>query len=140
MKLKGNDVLLQVNMGTALSPDWMDVACITANGIEQSSDEIDAGSKCGPETIPGDISWSGSVEGFYELSPSPTQLSGAELIDMAQSQVLYPWRMRNPDMTYYRGFDAIISNYSETADYNDIVSFSADLNVKGSMITTAPTT
>jgi hypothetical protein len=139
-KLKANDVLLQANLGTVLLPDWRDVACLTDNGIDSASDEIDASSKCGVENIPGDVSWTASIGGFYELDPTSTQLSGQKLIEMRQNKTYVNWRMRNAANTYYRGFYAYLSGYSEDLPYNDMVKFTGDLSIQGALITTAPTT
>ena len=138
-KLKANEVSLEVNTGTTAEPVWLMVACITANGLDSAADDIDAGSKCGAETIPGDLTWTASFTGFYEKTPTASQISGQGLIDMAQAQEEHEWRMRNDDDTYYRGFTGTLANYTETADYNTVVEFSSDINVKGDIITEAPT-
>lgn len=140
VKLAANDVLLQVNMGTDLLPDWRDVACITDNGLDSASDEIEASSKCGIETIPGEVSWNVSLGGFYDLTPSSTQVSGQELIEMRQNKEYRNWRMRNAPNTYYRGFYAYLSGYSEDAPYNDMVTFDGELAIQGALILIAPTT
>jgi hypothetical protein len=137
-KLKGNEVSLEVNTGTDVAPVWAVVACITSNGLDSASDDIDGGSKCGPETLSGDITWTGSFEGFYEKTPTGTQVSGGELIDMYQAQLEHQWRMHNADDTYYRGFVGTLANYSESVDYNALATFTSDINVKGLLITEAP--
>lgn len=139
-KLKANDVLLQVNIGTTLLPDWRDVACITDNGIDSASDTIDASSKCGVENIPGEVTWSASIGGFYELDPTMLQISGQKLIEMRQAKTYAYWRMRNAANTYYRGFYAYLSGYTEDAPYNDMVKFTSDVSIQGALIITAPTT
>jgi hypothetical protein len=114
------------------------VACITANNIDSASDDIDAGSKCGAETIVGDITWTASFTGFYEKTPDTDQISGAGLIDMYQAKEEHEWRMQNADQTYYRGFTGTLANYSETVDYNTAAEFSSDINIRGALITEAP--
>lgn len=138
MKLKGTAVLLQVNtnntqIGAAV---WKDVACITTNGLDSASDELDGGSKCGPETIAGDLNWTASFEGYYELTPSGTQVSGQWLIEAAQTQAEYEWRMRNAADTYYRRFFGTLANYGEQMDYNTLGTFAADINIRGLVATT----
>ena len=137
-KLKGNEVSLEINTGTTAAPVWKVVACITSNTLDSASDDIDGGSKCGAETVPGDITWTASFEGFYEKTPTATQISGGDLIDLAQAQESHDWRMHNADDTYYRGFNGVLSNYSENVDYNTLATFSSDVNIKGLLITEAP--
>jgi hypothetical protein len=142
MKLKGTAVLLQVNtnntgIGAAV---WKDVACITTNGLDGASDDLDGGSKCGPETVPGDLSWTASLEGFYDLTPSTTQVSGQWMIDAVQAGDEYQWRMRNADDTYYRGFYGTLANPSEQMDYNTLGTFSYDINIRGLIATLPPVT
>lgn len=139
-KLKANDVLMEVNMGTTLAPNWKVVACVTSNGLDSASDEINADSKCGIDRIPGEVSWTGSIEAFYELVPGTTQISGQDLINIRQNGTYYDWRMRNAAQTYYRGFNAYLSGYTEDLPYNDIVKLTAEMTVKGALILTAPTT
>lgn len=139
-KLKGNDVLLQGNTGTDLAPVWKTVACITQNGLDSAADTLDGGSKCGQDQETGDITWTASFTGFYEKTPDPDQMSGGEIIALYQNKTVMPWRMINDDLTYYRGFTGSLANYGEQADYNTLVEFSSDINIKGALITTAPTT
>lgn len=112
---------------------WKTVACITDHSLESSSDDIDANSKCGPETIPGDLTWTSPIGGFFDLTPAVDQISGEELLTLAQAQTEQQFRMRNADNTYFRSFFATISNYSEDAAVGTVVSFSADLLIRGSI-------
>lgn len=138
-KLTGNEVALEVNTGTALVPVWKTAVCVTTNGLTSSSDDIDASSKCGAEIIPGLLTWTASFEGFAEKAPTTGQISLAIVIGYAMDQTVRSWRMVSADETYYRGFDAILSNYAEQLDYNTVVTFSADLNiVSGTLVTEAP--
>lgn len=138
-KLTGNEIALEVNTGTALAPVWKTAVCITTNGLSSSDNNIDAGSKCGAEIIPGLITWTSSFEGYAEKAPTTGQISIAILIGYAIDQTVRSWRMINADESYYRGFDAILSNYKEQADYNTVVTFTADLNVvSGTLVVEAP--
>lgn len=120
--------------------DWRDVACITGNGLDSASDAINGDSKCGTDQQPGVVSWSSSIEGFYEMDPTATQVSGQDLINIRQSKAFYNWRLRNADNSYYRGFYGYLSGYSEDAPFNDIVKFTAEVSVSGDLITVAPST
>lgn len=131
-KLKSNAVMLEMLDGAV----WKTIACITANGLESSSDDIDAGSKCGAETISGDLTWTAPIEGFFEMTPSSTQISHEALIALAQAQTEQQFRMRNADNSYYRSFFATLANYTENVDYNTVASFTADLNIRGTITTT----
>lgn len=137
-KLKGNEVSLDVNTGSDVAPVWQTAACITSNSLDSSSDDIDGGSKCGAETVPGDITWTASFEGFYEKEPNGGQISGGNLIGMAMSQESRQWRMKSVDGLYYRGFEGVLANYSESVDYNTLATFTSDINIKGTLITEAP--
>lgn len=139
-KLRANDVLLEFNTGTTLAPVWKSVACVTANDLDSASDEIEASSKCGIDKIPGDVSWSVTFEGFYDLDPALDQISGQDLIAMRQAKTFTNWRMRNAGNTYYRAGYAYLNDYSESAPYNDIVKLSGGLSIQGALIIVAPTT
>lgn len=136
--LQGNAVSLEVNTGTIVAPVWFVTACITENGLDKASDEIDGGSKCGPLTVPGTATWSASVGGFYELDPTATQASGELMFDYANDEVERQWRMRNADNSYYRVFLARVGNYTEQADYNTLVNFTGDLLINGLVSKTPP--
>ena len=139
-KLRANDVLLEFNMGTVLAPNWKSVGCLTDNGLDSASDEISADSKCGIDKIPGDVSWSVSFGGFYDLDPALDQISGQDLILLRTNKTYVYWRMRNAGNTYYRQGFGYLNDYSEDLPYNDIVKFTGGLGVQGALITTAPTT
>lgn len=138
MKLNGNDVLLQFNMGTTGSPLWKDVTCIDANSLESASDEINGDSKCGIDRQPGDVSWTVPIGGFYELEPTATQISGQELIGIRTNKDFVDFRMRNATNTFYRAGNAYLSEYSEDMPFNELVKWTGTLSVKGDLVTVAP--
>lgn len=139
MILQGNAVLFEANTGTILAPVWKLAACVTTNGLDKASDEIDGGSKCGPLTVPGTATWTASVGGFFELDPLTTQVSGETMFGWGKDESERQWRMRNADNSYYRVFLARIGNYNEQADYNTLVNFTADLLINGVPDNTPPT-
>jgi hypothetical protein len=137
-KLLGDAVSLEVNTGTTELPVWKMIACITANGLDSATEEIDGDSKCGPDPLIGNITWSATVEGFYDLSPDAGFLSGQGLLVIYKSKVLKEYRMKNADGTYYRGFSARLANYKEKADHKTIVTFSTDLKIPGDIVDVEP--
>lgn len=136
-KLQSNDVVLELNTGTSISPVWKAVLCISQNGLNGSDTEINGESKCGADYAPGIIKWQAPIRGFYEKTPNGlTELSGQELINLYQAQQYHTWRMRNTDFTYYRQFEAYLSGYTENTDLNTFAVFNGNLNIRGSVITT----
>lgn len=140
MKLKSNDVGLYMNTGTEGAPVWKLMACLSSNGLDGQTAEMNGDSKCGIDRAAGDTTFTASFEGFYEKTPTVNQVSGQDLIDVFQSKEQKQWEMRNADSTYYRGFTAYISTYSEDLPYNEFATFSGELNISGTVVTEAPTT
>lgn len=140
-KIKSNNVGLFLNTGTEGAPVWKLMACLTDHGLDGETTEMNGDSKCGIDRDAGDTTWSASFEGFFERAPTVNQISGQQLIDLFQAKEKKQWKIVDAtDDSYYRGFTAYISSYSETGTYNEFVTFSGALNVSGNVITTAPTT
>ncbi|WP_126244338.1 phage tail tube protein [Chitinophaga rhizosphaerae] len=137
-KLKANDVGLFLNTGTTAVPVWKVLACLTATDIDLAVEELNGDSKCGIDREAGDVTWTGSFEGFFKLDPTSTEVSGENLLEIAQAKTKKEWKISNSDDSYYRAFTAYISSYNESAPYNEFVTFSGELNVSGT-VATAPT-
>lgn len=139
-KLKSNDVGFYLNTGTEGAPVWKLMACLTGTNLDSQTAELNGDSKCGVDRDAGDITFTASFEGFYELAPTVNQVSGEALLDLNIARTKKQWKIANTDESYYRSFTAYISSYSEDAPYNEFVNFTGELNISGVPVTTAPTT
>lgn len=140
IKLKANDVGFYRNTGTESVPVWKLLACLTGTNIDLSVEELNGDSKCGVDRDAGDGTWTAGFEGFYKLDPTVNEVSGDDLVVVAQAKTKGQWKIANAAETYYRGFTGYISSYSEDAPYNEFVTFSGELNISGDLILEPPTT
>ena len=83
-KIAGNDVLLMLD--TAGGTSYGTVVCLTSNSFEIVNNIIDAKSKCGPDTLPGTVSYNSDFEGQVIYSPSGSNVGIYDLLVAAQSQ------------------------------------------------------
>lgn len=110
--------------------------CMTSGEFSAETNQIDSTSKCGEgwtSSEPGNKSWTFSGEGFAEADTvALNQFSFKELVGLWASGVKFIayWR----DLSgYYRNYsgDAYISSISETANTDELVTFSFELTGTG---------
>lgn len=142
-KLNGDEIVLELNTGTTISPVWSLVVCITEQDLDLQAEEIDANSKCGTDTLVGQITTTANFTGFFDDEPDAGAVSMNELFEIIQAKELKEWRMLNSEGDgdkYYRGFTGRLSAFNESANTGEAVTFTATISVSGAVDTTAPTT
>jgi hypothetical protein len=136
-KLSGKDVLLFIDPTNAAPPVYSTVVCLTKHSFEATSDEIDASSKCGPDTLPGKVK-EGPInfDGIQLFDPANGKISGADLFALLQGQTTIAWKIEpitpvtGDIVKTGKGF---ISKISEDYDFNNPCTFSATISIKGNV-------
>lgn len=89
-KVSGNDYVLSIDPygGTA----YKLVVCLKGNSIEFQTNVIDASSKCGPDTLPGNQSVKCDFSFLDVLDTQNTEQSGGALIQLQQAKTTIGWK------------------------------------------------
>lgn len=143
MKLNGDEIVLELNTGTTEAPVWSLVVCITEQDLDLQAEEIDANSKCGTDTLVGQITTAVNFTGFFDSTPDAGAVSMNELMAIIQAKQAKEWRMlssADDGETYYRGVTGRLTAFNESANTGEAVTFTATVSVSGEVITEAPTT
>jgi len=141
--ISAKDIVLSVNMGTEIAPEWMIVACSTSDGFSGSTDNVSVSTKCASgftANLPGDKNWSFSNNSYAQNPPEADQLSIDDLFDMWAADELRYWKLEsiNPG-EYYRYGEGYISALGETAAAGDYLTF--DITIQGNgEVTNVPST
>ena len=137
-KLSGKSIILSIDPANTAIPAYSVVVCLTKHTYEASSDEIDASSKCGPDTLPGKVK-EGPInfDGIQLYDPATLKVSGASLLALLQSQATVKWRM-GPAVPVtgdvVKTGSGFISKISEDYDFSNPSSFSGSLSIIGTTI------
>lgn len=130
-KVRGKDILLFIDPDGGTTYDT--VVCLTSNSMNRTTATVDAASKCGPDSAPGEQSVSVEFQGQQVVENDTGKLSGANLHDLWQSAAQIGWKMgpASPitgDVIYEgKGF---ISDLGDTYDMGS-ATFSGTLAVSG---------
>lgn len=113
------------------------VVCLTSNSVERTSNEIDAGSKCGPATIPGSQTAKVPFEFQDMLDYDTGEISEQDLHPVWQNKTYISWKfgrlVAQPGDKTYTGF-GYITTLNTVAGNNALVTTTATLSVSGNMI------
>lgn len=142
-KIKGDDIVLEVNTGTEVSPVWNLVVCITEQDLDLQRETIDASSKCGNDQLSGQLTINANFTGFFDTAPTGGAVSMNELMGYILNDDSKQWRMLSSEddgATYYRQFNGSLTAFNESANSNEPGTFTAGIAVQGTVITEAPTT
>ena len=140
----GNDLIIYIDTITSLNArptddtNYKAVACLTTNGMELSTEDIDTTSKCSgrfKESDSGDVSWSFSGDGNAIDDTQVAEVNYQTLIDLAISGEKFWVKTANPSNEIIREGIARISSYSETYDRNTPFTFSATFQGSGELYT-----
>lgn len=138
-KVSGTDVLLMLSTDGV---DYDTVVCLTSQSITRATAEIDAKSKCGPDTLPGTQTNGVSFEGQLIADPDAGTTSIADLFDYWTNKTTIYWKMGKVspvtgDVTY--SGTGYISKLDETFGMDNPSTFSGSIGVYGlASITVAP--
>lgn len=139
-KLSGKQVLLYIDPANTATPIYSVVVCLKKHTFEAISEELDASSKCGPDTLPGKVK-EGPInfDGIQLYDPATLKVSGASLFSLLQAQATVAWKIAPVSpvtgdiIKVGKGF---ISKISEDYDYSSPSSFSGVLSIIGSTVQT----
>lgn len=142
-KILGNKINVELDVSLTETPDWVIVACTTDTDLDMTIEEIDATSKCGPDTLAGETTETMNFTGFYIIDPEAgVQVSMPTIRSVAKAKESRHWRLIDEDGgdLYYREFNGVVTAYNESSNLNEAVTFTATISIKGDTIDVAPTT
>lgn len=137
-KVNGGDVVIRiVDAGQPVL-----LVCQVEHNFDRTRDSIDANSKCGPDTIPGDAPTyeiSGTAQillGDTDDSVFTGKLSEAKMDSLFRAKTVFQWTMGPasgvpvPGDVTYSG-DGFLTSLSTTYPNNDVATFDFTISVKG---------
>jgi len=88
-EISGNDILLKVDPlgGT----NYVLLVCLNSNSLESTTSVIDAGSKCGPNKLPGVLDNKIQLEIIDVLDVASGEISSSELFTLQQNKTVFSW-------------------------------------------------
>lgn len=131
MTMRGLDVLIKVNVGTAESPEYIAVGAQRGASLSRSAETLDKTSKDSDgwqESLAGLKSWSISTDGLLILDDE-----GYEALEnayMMSENVLIQFSTKSGAM--FEG-DAIITAIDLDAPYDDLISYTAEFQGSGAL-------
>ncbi len=128
----GGDYVLAID--PLAGENYQLIVCLTSNGLERTSNEIDASSKCGPATIPGAQTIKVPFEFQDVIIYNAGEVSEADLHPLWQAKTLITWKFGRlvpepDDITYYG--EGYITQLNTTAPNNGIVTTTGSIAVNG---------
>ena len=109
------------------------IACLTSKELASSNGSIDASSDCGNEYLPGDLfEQSFAVEGFTTLGATATKVSTSDLYTYWTGKTTFHAEIKRAteiagDLSY--SGNVFVSELSQNASDNEVVTFTATLTV-----------
>jgi len=133
--VKSKNILLSVNMGTELAPDWLLIGCSTSDGYSSSRDSVSVNTKCSgdfAENLPGTFSWSFSNTSYVDKEADATFATLDDIFELSKEDDNRQWKLESidPEYDFLRLGMGFISDFSNTADQGDYLQY--DLTITGS--------
>ncbi len=139
--LFSKDVGVYANMGTEETPDWKFVTCTTSKTLDLAIETIERNNDCTGDfvaNLPSTVSWSMAIEGDANMNPEASEISAAELFQIASDREVRFWKFESGDSSYIRYGKAFISSYSEPNTTPEYLTFSATLTGDGEIFDSIP--
>lgn len=142
--IDGKDVILfikRVNKPVTPDTEFRGVACLESNDFSGSREKKVVNNKCTggwEDGIAGNGNWQMSGSGQAITNPEIGEANYQELAEIWVSGEAIEIKMANADGTYYRGGTAIITDFSETADTDNPLSFEATISGLGAPVMVKP--
>lgn len=131
-KLTGKDNLFFIDF--AGGTDYSTIICLTNQSYSRTTDEIDAATKCGPDTQPGKQKQTISIDGQVMLSPAAGKASMSAMHDAWDAVTQFTWKYGPATGTdgdiIYSG-TGFFSKLDESADIDNPATFSATIGILG---------
>ncbi|CAL1518204.1 hypothetical protein [Chitinophaga sp. MM2321] len=137
-KVNGGDVVIRITEGVT---DIL-LVCQVEHTFDRSRDAIDAGSKCGPDNLPGDtptFEISGTAQillGDTDEAVFNGKLSEAKMDEFFRGKTVFAWAMGPasgvpvPGDVTYSG-NGFLTSLSTTYSNNEVATFDFTISVKG---------
>ena len=133
-KTKSNEVLLFID--PAGSTAYKLIVCLEENSYSVAANEIDANSKCGPDTSIGTIDTTLSLSGQVIKDPTATEVNDFDLEVVLRAATKVGWKFGKATPTtgdVVRTGTGIFTSLEVSAGLDDIVKFSAELKATGTV-------
>lgn len=135
--ISGNDILLQID--PAGGTNYILLVCLNSNSLESTTSVIDAGSKCGPNKLPGTLDNKANLEIIDVLDTSNGEISSDVLFTLQQAKTIVSWKHGKVvpaagDVTYTgTGF---IAGWNNNASKDAAVTTTCTLEITGNITQT----
>lgn len=136
-KVLGSTQLFSIDVLNGTAYDL--VMCLTNQSIGITNDEIDAATKCGPDTSIGKQKSNVSFEGEIIITPTVDTIGAAILWGLVQNKTLFSWKYGPATAVtgdIVRFASGYLSEYTESAPTDGNVTFSCKVAVSGTITQT----
>lgn len=141
--LDGKDVILFIKRTNATVPEtvFKAVACLVSNTFSGSKEKKVINNKCTLGWEDGKVgngNWQMQGSGQAISDVTSGEVNYKTLAEIWASGEKFEVKMANADGSYYRGGTAMLSEFSETADSEEPLSFDATISGFGPPVMTSP--
>lgn len=139
-KLTGQEIVLMVSRDGGVTYPY--IVCLTSVTVNRETNEIDASSFCGPDTLKGAKKNGVVFEGQIMEDPTTGTFSTDDLIDMWETGQTINWKVGKPVPLIGDETDigtGWFSKLTKTFANNAVATFSGALGVYGTMTRTTAT-
>ncbi len=136
-QVSGNDLLLFID--PAGGTDWKLVVCLTGNSLETATNIIDASSKCGPYSLPGNQTVKIDFAYHDVLDTTNSELSDGALrvLQLAKTTISFKFGYASTtEGAYVYTGTGFIASVKTDAQQNDVVKGTGSIGVYGTITTT----
>jgi hypothetical protein len=133
-ELKSEDIVLEANIGTVETPDWVKLVCLTEKSFSSTANSIDIITDCGGDFTtpkPGKISWTFSGSGYANMDPDSNEGSHELLLELHKARTVTGFRETTSDGSYYREGIGWLDSVEETSSSGDYLQFSFSVTGSG---------
>lgn len=130
------DILLSVNVGTDILPEWKKVGCSTSDGFSGTTETVAIATKCNGGFVdnqPGDKSWSFDNTSYVDKDNATDFVTHDELFEMWKNDEVNQWKLESidADYDYLRIGNGFITDLGDTSDQGDYLQFSITITGSG---------
>lgn len=133
-KTKSNEVLLFID--PAGSTSYKLIVCLEENSYQVAANEIDANSKCGPDTLIGTIDTTLSFSGIVIKDPGVTEVNDYDLEVVLRAASIVGWKFGKATPTtgdVVRSGTGVFLSLEVSAGLDDSLKFSGEMKATGTV-------
>jgi len=126
----------------AAGTDWALMVCLNNFNFNMSVAVNDASSMCGPDSSPGDVSYTIGLDAQYMLEPDSGRTSAADIFNLTQDKTSFTWKIGKavPDAgDITKTGSGFFSAYAETHTKDGVSGFTGTISGKGEVVQTEET-